>query len=121
MDMEESEYCFLCCDSSVHHSDRWKFELVDEEETDCDEFFLCRTCHGKFSGVETFDKFRQDFLKLKLYRQAARLQKLLLLGAPSAILQAEVKGMVGRLMYDEEGRMDERFRDSIRSLEDSNA
>jgi hypothetical protein len=121
MDMKDSEYCFLCCDSDVHHSDRWRFELVDEDESQVDQFWLCRVCHGKFSGVEAFDKFRQDFLKLKLYRQAARLQKLLLLGAPSTILQNEVKVMVGRLMYDEEGRMDEQFRDSIRSLEDSNA
>lgn len=120
--MEEPEKCFLCCDSEVHHSDRWRFELVDENnESDCDRFWLCRVCHGKFSGVESFDKFRLDLLKIKLYRGAARLQRLLLLGAPTTILQNEVKAMVGRLMYDEDGRMDEGFRDSIRSVEKSNA
>lgn len=120
--MEAPETCFMCCESDVHHSDRWRFELVGEDESDCDEFWLCRSCHGKFDGVDSFDKFRADSLKIALYRQASRLRRLLLLGAPSVIIQGEVQAMVCRLMYDEDGRVDERFRDSIKNrLEDSNA
>jgi hypothetical protein len=113
----------MCSESNVHHSDRWRFELVDEQdETDCDEFWLCRVCHGKFEGVDDFDKFRKNSLKMSLYRQASRLRRLLLLGAPSVIIQGEVQAMVCRLMYDDDGKVDERFRDSIKNrCEDSNA
>lgn len=118
---EERDSCFMCHEAQVHRTDRWKFELVEEDdESNSDEFWLCRTCHGHFDGIEEFDKFRVDAKRIMLYRSAARLQKFLLLNAPDSIIQSAIQGMLMRVTYDNEGNVDARFRDGLISrLSDS--
>lgn len=115
------EHCFMCMDAEVHHSDRWNFELVEEDGSDAESFWLCRNCHGKFDGLDDFEKFRTKDKNLPLYRSSARLQRLLLLGAPKVIVQQEVVAMMSRLLYDDD-KVDQGFLETIKKkLERINA
>lgn len=109
------ERCFMCCESDVHHSDRWNFELVEEEnEDDVERFWLCRTCHGKFDGIESFDRFRTKERELGLYRAAARTQRLILLGAPKSLIQLETMNILCKMLFDKDGNTDGNFLNSIK-------
>ena len=88
--LQIEESCYMCCAEQVSESDRWNFELVDEEVEE--SHWLCRQCHGRFSSLVEFDRFRSDIPRIAMYRAAARLQRLLILDAPKSILASEVLG-----------------------------
>jgi hypothetical protein len=95
---EEDVVCHLCCDDQVEAGDRWKFTFQGTSE----EAFLCRTCHGRFNDVDEFNKFNSSLLNVRLYRAAARLQKLLLLGAPAAIIANTIFGSLVSVLFSKD-------------------
>jgi hypothetical protein len=94
-EIPEIDHCMMCNDSDVQSSDRWNFQLGDEN------FWLCRACHGRFETVEEFDKFRSDWDKLCLYTSAAALQRLLVKGAPEVLIAHSIKTIFMRAVRDQ--------------------
>jgi hypothetical protein len=111
---ETEEGCFLCDSKNVPEPDKWKFDIVDENN-DSDRHWLCRHCHGMFGSVEEFDDFRTNFPYTRIYRAAARLQRLLLLKAPKSVIASEVLGgILSAMFYSDEMGGSEELREAAR-------
>jgi hypothetical protein len=109
----EFESCMMCEDNDVPVTDRWNFELVDgEDDPDPIRAWICRSCHGKFDSPDDFDNFRSNNISSRLYRTAARLQRLLLLKAPQPIIaHAVIRSLVGSLFLGDELGGNDKMRD----------
>lgn len=111
---ETEEGCYLCDSKNVPEPDKWRFDLVDENN-DSDRQWLCRHCHGSFGSLEEFDEFRTNFPYTRIYRAAARLQRLLLLKAPKSVIASEVLGgILSAMFYSDEMGGSEELREAAR-------
>jgi hypothetical protein len=111
---ETEEGCFLCDSKNVPESDKWKYDVVDENNESY-RYWLCRHCHGMFGSVEEFEEFRTNFPYTRIYRAAARLQRLLLLKAPKSVIASEVLGgILSAMFYSDEMGGSEELREAAR-------
>lgn len=102
-----SSSCYVCHQDSenVREEDRWKFAVVDEDGSGRMEFWACRSCREKFSSLEEFDEFRRNWTRARLYRCAARLQRLIVLKAPDQIIAREAFLLAGILFSEDSGAL----------------
>jgi hypothetical protein len=111
---ETEEGCFLCDSKNVPETDKWKYDVVDENNESY-RYWLCRHCHGMFGSVEEFEEFRTNFPYTRIYRAAARLQRLLLLKAPKSVIASEVLGgILSAMFYSDEMGGSEELREAAR-------
>lgn len=106
--LAEAVDCCLMCSGEAERSDRWNFDLEDEDGRS-EPAWICRECHGKFESVDDFEKFRSKVVYSRLYRAAARLKRLLLMGVPPVIVANTIFGVMGGILFssDENGGSDE--------------
>jgi len=110
---ETEEGCFLCDSKNVPETDKWKYDVVDENNESY-RYWLCRHCHGMFGSVQEFEEFRTNFPYTRIYRAAARLQRLLLLKAPKSVIASEVGGILSSMFYSDDMGGSEELREAAR-------
>lgn len=91
--------CFLCSRDleDVDRADQWRFSFEGLD----DIYWLCRECHDLFPTVEAFDEFRSDEDRLRVFRNASTLRRLLILKAPAVIVAQAVKVIIGGALRTE--------------------
>lgn len=110
---DPEDRCKMCGiqGSDVDNEDKWDFQLVEEDGTGARDIWICGTCHGMFSRREDFDRFWSDASSRKLFGAAERLQRMVILGAPPAIIANLIlSGIAGVLFSDDENHGSEEMR-----------